>query len=59
MSTYETDSDDKELDFEEHSKLVKRAYVARCDRAVRALCASLRSQNNSCKVITDPLNGAE
>ena len=39
IDEYETDSDDEESDFEEHSELVNRAcaYVTRFGRAVRAL----------------------
>ena len=36
IDEYETDSDDEESDFEEHSKLVNRACVTRSGRAVRA-----------------------
>ena len=36
IDEYETDSDDEESDFEEHSKLVNRARVTRSGRAVRA-----------------------
>ena len=36
IDEYETDSDDEESDFEEHSELVNRACVTRSGRAVRA-----------------------
>ena len=36
IDEYETDSDDEESDFEEHSELVNRACVSRSCRAVRA-----------------------
>ena len=36
IDEYETDSDDEESDFQEHSELVNRACVTRSGRAVRA-----------------------
>ena len=36
IDKYETDSDDEESDFEEHSELVNRACVTRSGKAVRA-----------------------
>ena len=36
IDEYETDSDDEESDFQEHSELVNRACVTRSSRAVRA-----------------------
>ena len=36
IDEYETDSDDEESDFQEHSELVNRVCVTRSGRAVRA-----------------------
>ena len=36
IDEYETDSDDEESDFEEHSELVNTACVTRSGRAIRA-----------------------
>ena len=36
IDEYETDSDDEESDFQEHSELVNKACVTRSGRAVRA-----------------------
>ena len=52
IDEYETDSDDEESDYTEHSELVKRACVTRSGGAVRAVVSlDLQSNNELFQVV--------